>query len=746
MSKENSLQKFQNIINHIFPNTFELIKILKNSSFTKVFLVKNKNIGNRLECIKLLNSLEHFEKEKFVHEGNVLGLIKYPNFPKIYDIIKFEEFVVLRTEFIDGFSLDKIINYAKSKNKKIPLDIANNLIYQLQKTLYKLHKGFYHDSKKVKIYHRDIKPSNIIISISNDNYSKSIDSEINKEFLELFLKKEYDVHLIDFGLVKIQGYNTGQDVFYFDKVGTIPYMSPKQAGLKNNSYKDWMTDSYQLMLVYYEIITQQKAYENNKKILKDKTKDFKIKIRQFPKRQKIIIETATKINPKKNYSNEKVLLKNLHKLNRQDLIFNFLKNNATIISFFLITLILLSTIVPAYNLYDSKINSLDTLKKDFLENNKYNLNEITNISELEKINSNIDEQILKIKKRAIKEKYLPYLKNNFYNFPSTFISHTDANNKWVHSDLTTESFGHFINLLLEIGVNQNVYDYYLNKLVNLEIEKKNFLKFYEGLIPVVQTNNATKSKITNLTSIILNSINQKSGVTVVDDLIIADYFLKLKNTSLQEPAIILVKNFLENNVDEDGYLYEIVTDLRQNKLVPKNYQTLTKRNFILDNYSNENYGGLIKVSSNNSHKQNFAPFTLTYLYALDLSFQVYTLTNNTYFKNKTNSLLNYYLNLQNLTNNTDYLFLKANSIIPSDTHSLIKSINTLTKIYNFKPSTDLLKCIILKKIKLVEKVNTRNQDGILHGNVLIKNMVFEYENKLSHNVSLIEVDYLFLKK
>ncbi|NIR53141.1 protein kinase [candidate division KSB1 bacterium] len=193
-------------------------------------------------------SQDEEKKQRFIHEAKAASALNHPNIATIYEIDEVEGQMFIAMEYIEGQSLQELINIplnppSKGDFKKSPfeggaasaaggvkrplsLDEALNYTTQIAEGLAKAHsKG---------IIHRDIKPANILVS------------------------EDGVVKIVDFGLAKLAGRTrltkSGATV------GTVAYMSPEQA---QGAEVDHRTDIWALGVVLYEMLTGQHPFEGD---------------------------------------------------------------------------------------------------------------------------------------------------------------------------------------------------------------------------------------------------------------------------------------------------------------------------------------------------------------------------------------------------------------------------------------------------------------------------------------------------
>ena len=159
--------------------------------------------------------------ERFLREVNVLKKLKHPNIARYLGSGRYHGTPFYIMEFIDGESLDKLID----RRTRLPWEDVATWGVQLCEGLQYAHKQ--------GIIHRDLKPSNVM------------------------LLTDGSVKLTDFGIAK-DAEAAGLTATH-STVGTAAYMSPEQCrGAKDITFK---SDLYSLGILFYELITGHKPFD-----------------------------------------------------------------------------------------------------------------------------------------------------------------------------------------------------------------------------------------------------------------------------------------------------------------------------------------------------------------------------------------------------------------------------------------------------------------------------------------------------
>jgi serine/threonine-protein kinase len=165
-------------------------------------------------------SAQEFEeyKARFQREAMAAGILAHPNIITIYDFGDDNGVLYLAMEFLEGKSLDKIVQ----EQTVLPIETILPIYDQICSALDHAHRN--------KIVHRDIKPANIVI-------------------LESGLVK-----ITDFGIAKITAMGMTQ---VGQILGTPNYMSPEQV---KGRQIDGRADIFSLGVILYELVTGEKPF------------------------------------------------------------------------------------------------------------------------------------------------------------------------------------------------------------------------------------------------------------------------------------------------------------------------------------------------------------------------------------------------------------------------------------------------------------------------------------------------------
>ena len=218
---KNFFLKIKNSIkDYNFNDYYDLMNIVGEGFFGKVYKCKNKNTGD-IFAVKILNKAKLKPKDiKLIRqEKNILNLIKHENIIGLKDYFEDKENIYFITEFYEGGDLFSYIDKKNSMGEQISEKNCARIIYKIAQCISYLN--FF------GIIHRDIKPENIMFS-----------SPYNFKTLKL----------IDLGVSKILSFGEKTN----ESIGTDEYISPEIYLHRDYSFK---IDIWSLGIVLYFLST-----------------------------------------------------------------------------------------------------------------------------------------------------------------------------------------------------------------------------------------------------------------------------------------------------------------------------------------------------------------------------------------------------------------------------------------------------------------------------------------------------------
>jgi serine/threonine-protein kinase len=208
---------------HLLPG-YELMEQIGQGGMGSVYKARDLILG-RWVAVKLLAPFlaedEEYVKRFFI-EAKHLQRLHHPNIVEAYDagVASDQKFLIM--EFVEGASLDHILD----KHGKMPERKAMHIVRQVAGALdYAWHR---------KIIHRDVKPQNVILT--PERIAKLCDLGLSKDV-------SMDLSLTMTGSINC----------------SPPYASPEQGqGLKN---LDCRTDTYSLGVMFFQMVVGELPFE-----------------------------------------------------------------------------------------------------------------------------------------------------------------------------------------------------------------------------------------------------------------------------------------------------------------------------------------------------------------------------------------------------------------------------------------------------------------------------------------------------
>lgn len=227
---------------------------------------------NRHVAIKALGEHLLSDKgliERFTREAKATAALNHQNVIQIYFIGEEQGQPYFAMEFIEGESLDEILQ----GNNTLSISHAKNLLQQACKGLSAAHQ--------LELVHRDIKPANIMIT--HDGTLK----------------------IVDFGIAQTREYgekltNTGEFV------GTPGYLSPEVC---IGQEVDLRSDIFSLGIVFYEMLAGKVPFENDSplglmlEVVQADIPDIRELNKKVDKKTSFILNKMIAKSPEERYQN-----------------------------------------------------------------------------------------------------------------------------------------------------------------------------------------------------------------------------------------------------------------------------------------------------------------------------------------------------------------------------------------------------------------------------------------------------------
>lgn len=206
----------------IVDNKYSIERVIGEGGMGIVYLAHDVHTEQKVVVKALHDSLaeDPVNRERVRSEGKALARIDHPNVVRLNAVVDDGATLLLIMQFVDGKSLDKLIEERIAERKPMPVSEVASLFRQMVLGVAAAH----HEG----LVHRDLKPANVLLR-TKDGVAKVTDFGI--------AKTEDDAKA---GRGKTQGI-----------IGSLWYMSPEQVTGERNL--DKRVDIYALGIVLFEL-------------------------------------------------------------------------------------------------------------------------------------------------------------------------------------------------------------------------------------------------------------------------------------------------------------------------------------------------------------------------------------------------------------------------------------------------------------------------------------------------------------
>ncbi|MEN3039481.1 MAG: serine/threonine-protein kinase [Candidatus Kryptonium sp.] len=269
-----------NISHNLIPDKYELIRELGRGGMGIVYEAVDKTLNRKvaIKCLKEELTLRQRIKENFVNHCKLVAqLDQHQNIARIYEFFEQDGKLYVVFEFVEGKSLDKVID----EKGKLQLKQAVEILIPVLDALSFAHKN--------KIIHRDLKPSNIMLT--TDGKIKVLDFDIARELKDT--------------ITRITG--------VADTSGTFPYMAPEQE-LGQYSIQ---SDIFSVGVIFYEMLTGELPFKGPNFYLQKTKQEYKKVseiIEGIPAEVDNILSCCFSVEPQNRYSSIDELKSDIQKL------------------------------------------------------------------------------------------------------------------------------------------------------------------------------------------------------------------------------------------------------------------------------------------------------------------------------------------------------------------------------------------------------------------------------------------------
>ena len=213
-------------IGSLVDNKFEILTLVGQGGMSNVYLARDKNLNRQLAVKEVQKNAKDRNNEIVIQsaiaEANILKNLGHVGLAYIVDIIETQNEIYIIMEYVEGESLDAVLDEHGAQPQEMVIEWAKQLCVVLE----------YLHTRNPAIIYRDMKPANIR------------------------LKPDGNLKLIDFGIAREYKEQNLADTV---SLGTKGYAAPEQFGGKGQT--DARTDVYNLGVTLYHLVTGQNPAE-----------------------------------------------------------------------------------------------------------------------------------------------------------------------------------------------------------------------------------------------------------------------------------------------------------------------------------------------------------------------------------------------------------------------------------------------------------------------------------------------------
>ncbi|MCI8371756.1 MAG: protein kinase [Lachnospiraceae bacterium] len=210
----------------IIDGKYEVLREIGRGGMSIVYLAMDKRLNKQWAIKEFRKDKDDASKQvalkALLDEANLMKKFDHPTLPRIVDIIDQSQNVYVIMDYIEGESLNKVLDAYGAQPQEAVIEWAK----QLSEVLDYLH------TQSPPVIYRDMKPANIM------------------------LKPDGSVRLIDFGIAREWKEGKAGDT---EAIGTRGYAAPEQFGGQGQT--DARTDIYSFGVTLYHLVTGKNPAE-----------------------------------------------------------------------------------------------------------------------------------------------------------------------------------------------------------------------------------------------------------------------------------------------------------------------------------------------------------------------------------------------------------------------------------------------------------------------------------------------------
>ncbi|WP_395373992.1 protein kinase [Marinicella sp. W31] len=268
----------------VIGSRFEIVEKIGSGGMGVVFKAMDRELDEIVAMKVLKNTGDNPEDvQRFKDEIRLARRITHPNVVRIHDFGQLGKNVFISMEFVQGYTIQQMLKYAKKLRPFAALHASVNVA----KGLAAAHEA--------GIVHRDLKPANLIVELDST------------------------VKLMDFGIATV-GNTLSKHAISKHVEGTVEYVSPEQAQGKGT---DQRTDIYALGILMMEMFVGKRPFyaEDDEQLMMKHLHEEPTPISEYwvdapPELEHIILKCLAK-RPSDRYQSVQALMFDLERIKLQ---------------------------------------------------------------------------------------------------------------------------------------------------------------------------------------------------------------------------------------------------------------------------------------------------------------------------------------------------------------------------------------------------------------------------------------------
>lgn len=218
---------------------YELLMRVGTGGMATVWAARQRGTRGFQKMVALKTILPRFSSDPryerlFLDEARLTAQVRHPNVAQILDLGEDNGMLFLAMEWIEGVTLNELMQAAGACGVQIPLSVAIRIAIQAAAGLHAAHELKDTEGELVGLVHRDVSPLNILVSF--DGITK----------------------VIDFGLAKAMRDGGDESTESFQVRGKVGYLAPEQI---MDMTIDRRVDVFALGIVLYVLTTGAHPFE-----------------------------------------------------------------------------------------------------------------------------------------------------------------------------------------------------------------------------------------------------------------------------------------------------------------------------------------------------------------------------------------------------------------------------------------------------------------------------------------------------